>query len=53
MVVEDEELSLKFLKILPIQTLSFFFTMLELEPPMGTPNSLSLVLCYMPRLQVG
>ena len=34
MVVEDEELSLKFLKILPIQTLNFFFTTLELEPPL-------------------
>ena len=44
MVVEDAELSLKILKILPIQTLSFFFTTLELEPPLGTPNSLSLVL---------
>ena len=44
MVVEDEELSLKILKILPIQTLSFFFTTLELEAPPGTPNSLSLVL---------
>ena len=45
-MVEDEELSLKFLKILPIQTLSFFFTTLELEPPPGTHNSLSLVLSY-------